>query len=97
MSLETELQNVIAATSALNQTVQGKIDAINSTVNVTAVNDAPAAVAASCFSAVVASAPSGVVLQAVANAAMAAANKNAFFIVCIKFSVSVANIGLLSV
>jgi putative ubiquitin-RnfH superfamily antitoxin RatB of RatAB toxin-antitoxin module len=33
MSLETELQNVIAATSALNQTVQGKIDAINSTVN----------------------------------------------------------------
>ena len=34
MSLETELQNVIAATSALNQTVQGKIDAINSTSKV---------------------------------------------------------------
>ena len=33
MSIETELQNVIAATSALNQTVQGKIDAINSTVS----------------------------------------------------------------
>ena len=43
MSLETELQNVIAATSALNQTVQGKIDAINNTVNAAvATNDARA-------------------------------------------------------
>lgn len=33
MSIETDLQNAVAAASALNQTVQGKIDAINSTVN----------------------------------------------------------------
>lgn len=33
MSIETDLQNAVAAASALNQTVQGKIDAINSTVS----------------------------------------------------------------
>lgn len=33
MSIETDLQNAVAAASALNQTVQSKIDAINSTVS----------------------------------------------------------------
>lgn len=32
MSIETELQNVVAAASALNQTVRGQIDQINATV-----------------------------------------------------------------
>lgn len=38
MSIETELQNVVAAASALNQTVRGQIDQINATVNTTATN-----------------------------------------------------------
>ena len=29
MSIETELQNVVAAASALNQTVRGQVDAID--------------------------------------------------------------------
>jgi hypothetical protein len=33
MTVETDLQNAVAAASALNQTVQAKIDAINSTVD----------------------------------------------------------------
>jgi hypothetical protein len=33
MSIETDLQNAVAAASSLNQTVQGKIDAINTTVS----------------------------------------------------------------
>ena len=46
MSIETDLQNAVAAASALNQTVQGKIDAINSTVNsAIASNDARTAIA----------------------------------------------------
>ena len=32
MTIETELQNVVAAASALNQTVRGQIDQINATV-----------------------------------------------------------------
>lgn len=41
MSIETELQNVVAAASALNQTVRGQIDQINATVgNAIANNDA---------------------------------------------------------
>jgi hypothetical protein len=41
MSIETELQNVVAAASALNQTVRGQIDQINANVgNAIANNDA---------------------------------------------------------
>ena len=38
MSIETELQNVVAAASALNQTVRGQIDQINATVGTTSAN-----------------------------------------------------------